>query len=117
MRDRITGAIKPDQIESEDQARREQVRIGPGYAFHRFNRLVIAAREVIDNAEITQGFRGAGPGLARTSFRPTPRHAVVELLDHAGLLPAIVFIFSRAGCQGAVSQCLTAGLRLTTPAQ
>lgn len=64
-----------------------------------------------------RGYRGAGPSLARPSFRPTPRHAVVELLAKAGLLPAIVFIFSRAGCQGAVSQCLTAGLRLTTPAQ
>src|SRR5665647_7337 len=41
-----------------------------------------------------RGYRGAGPGLPRASFRPTPRHAVVELLDHAGLLPAIVFIFS-----------------------
>ena len=49
------------------------------------------------------GYRGSGQGLARPSFRPTPRHAVVELLDKAGLLPAIVFIFSRAGCQGAVS--------------
>ncbi|HEY5516392.1 MAG TPA: DEAD/DEAH box helicase [Pengzhenrongella sp.] len=62
--------------------------------------------------------RGAGPGgPGRPSFRPTPRFAVVELLADAGLLPAIVFIFSRAGCQGAVGQCLAAGLRLTTPAQ
>ncbi|NMR21516.1 DEAD/DEAH box helicase [Cellulomonas fimi] len=67
-----------------------------------------------------RGYRGRGsvPGSAvRAPFKPTPRFAVVELLDDAGLLPAIVFIFSRAGCQGAVSQCLAAGLRLTTPAQ
>src|SRR3954463_1364965 len=49
--------------------------------------------------------------------RPTPRFAVVDALEADGLLPAIVFIFSRAGCQGAVQQCLAAGGRLTTPAQ
>ncbi len=32
----------------------------------------------------------------------------------AGLLPAITFIFSRAGCDAAVAQCLHAGLRLTS---
>ena len=36
-------------------------------------------------------------------------------LDASGLLPAITFIFSRAGCDAAVQQCLAAGLRLTTP--
>ncbi|MBV9292289.1 MAG: RNA helicase, partial [Frankiales bacterium] len=40
---------------------------------------------------------------------------VVETLDRAGLLPAIVFVFSRAGCDGAVRQCLRAGLRLAEP--
>ena len=43
------------------------------------------------------------------------RPEVVERLDREGLLPAIVFIFSRAGCDAAVQQCLDAGLRLTTP--
>ena len=40
---------------------------------------------------------------------------MVEQLDRAGLLPAIVFIFSRVGCDAAVQQCLNANLRLTTP--
>jgi len=40
------------------------------------------------------------------------RAEVVETLDRAGLLPAIVFIFSRAGCNAAVLQCLRSGLRL-----
>ncbi len=45
-----------------------------------------------------------------------PRRAdVVSILDHAGLLPVIVFIFSRAGCDAAVRQCLHAGLWLTEP--
>src|SRR3954466_10593147 len=43
------------------------------------------------------------------------RPEVVETLDRAGLLPAIVFIFSRAGCDAAVLQCLRRGLRLTDP--
>ncbi|MGH3682393.1 MAG: DEAD/DEAH box helicase, partial [Natronosporangium sp.] len=48
------------------------------------------------------------------SLVPT-RPEVVERLDREGLLPAIVFIFSRAGCDAAVQQCLAAGLRLTSP--
>ncbi|MFI1396632.1 DEAD/DEAH box helicase [Streptomyces sp. NPDC020681] len=40
------------------------------------------------------------------------RPEVIERLDAEGLLPAITFIFSRAGCEGAVQQCLYAGLRL-----
>ncbi|MBP2402023.1 DEAD/DEAH box helicase [Streptomyces syringium] len=40
------------------------------------------------------------------------RPEVIERLDSEGLLPAITFIFSRAGCEAAVQQCLYAGLRL-----
>jgi ATP-dependent RNA helicase HelY len=47
--------------------------------------------------------------------RPPSRPLVIERLDTAALLPAITFIFSRAGCDAAVAQCLDAGLRLTTP--
>ncbi len=43
------------------------------------------------------------------------RPDVIARLDADGLLPAITFIFSRAGCDAAVRQCLSAGLRLTTP--
>ncbi|MCT1907983.1 DEAD/DEAH box helicase [Brachybacterium paraconglomeratum] len=53
------------------------------------------------------GSRGAAGG------RPMRRPEVVELLDDAALLPAIMFIFSRAGCEGAVQQCARARLRLT----
>ncbi len=50
----------------------------------------------------------------RTRVRTTiPRRTdVVQRLDNEGLLPAIVFIFSRAGCDQAVRQCLAAGMRL-----
>jgi ATP-dependent RNA helicase HelY len=50
-------------------------------------------------------------------FRPPSRAATISRLDTAGLLPAITFIFSRAGCDAAVAQCLDSGLRLTTPAE
>lgn len=57
--------------------------------------------------------KGAGSPVA--GMRPPSRTQVIEHLDREGLLPAIVFIFSRAGCDAAVRQCLASGLRLTTP--
>ena len=42
------------------------------------------------------------------------RPEVVELLGRANLLPAIFFIFSRAGCDGAVQQVRRSGVRLTS---
>ncbi|HWN27377.1 MAG TPA: DEAD/DEAH box helicase, partial [Actinomycetospora sp.] len=60
--------------------------------------------------------RAGPPGRGGTSgFRPPSRVDVIERLDAAGLLPAITFIFSRAGCDAAVTQCVRAGLRLTGP--
>jgi ATP-dependent RNA helicase HelY len=61
--------------------------------------------------------RRSGPDRGRGHHRaPVPyRSDVVERLDRNALLPAIVFIFSRAGCDAAVQQCLHAGLRLTSP--
>ena len=50
--------------------------------------------------------------------RTTPgaqRPDIVRALERAALLPCICFIFSRAGCEAAVDQCLAAGLNLTTP--
>jgi ATP-dependent RNA helicase HelY len=60
----------------------------------------------------------AGRGHRRPRRRDTPsRVDVIERLDADGLLPAITFIFSRAGCEGAVVQCLRAGVRLNTPSE
>jgi ATP-dependent RNA helicase HelY len=54
----------------------------------------------------------------RPRRRDTPsRVDVIERLDADGLLPAITFIFSRAGCEAAVGQCLRAHLRLNTPSE
>ncbi|MBO0820200.1 MAG: DEAD/DEAH box helicase [Nocardiopsaceae bacterium] len=61
------------------------------------------------------GGRGLGGHPRRTP--PPYRPDIVDRLDRAGLLPAIHFIFSRAGCDAAVAECLGAGLRLTAPDQ
>jgi ATP-dependent RNA helicase HelY len=62
--------------------------------------------------------RSGNRGGQRPRRRDTPSRAdVIERLDADGLLPAITFIFSRAGCEGAVVQCLRAGVRLNTPAE
>lgn len=57
------------------------------------------------------GGRG-GPG--RPSYRPPMRPDVIAVLESAGLLPAITFVFSRVGCDAAVKQCLRSPLRLTS---
>src|SRR5579859_2495771 len=57
------------------------------------------------------GRGGRRPRRFPLAYRPD----VISRLDSSGLLPAITFIFSRAGCDAAVQQCLAAGLRLTTP--
>ncbi len=82
---------------------------------HRVNpELVRIARN--EEYEAKQHGRRPGRGGRRPRSRLTPmRVDVVSRLDRAGLLPAITFIFSRAGCDMAVQQCLAAGLRLTTP--
>ena len=59
------------------------------------------------------GARPSGTPRGGAGARPMRRPEVVELLDDAALLPAIMFIFSRAGCEGAVQQCSWARLRLT----
>lgn len=42
------------------------------------------------------------------------RADMARALEETGLLPGIVFIFSRNGCDQAVQQCLHEGIRLTT---
>jgi ATP-dependent RNA helicase HelY len=59
-----------------------------------------------------RGPRGQPRGSRR--LRAPSRVEVAELLAAHELLPAIVFVFSRAGCDGAVDQCRAGGVRLTT---
>ncbi|GIJ24865.1 ATP-dependent RNA helicase [Micromonospora qiuiae] len=72
-------------------------------------------RETMRRLDLSEG-RFAGPGVGRRGprWRGPLRPDIVARLDREGLLPAILFIFSRAGCDAAVQQCLAAGLRLTS---
>ncbi|MDO4243310.1 MAG: DEAD/DEAH box helicase [Actinomyces sp.] len=53
-------------------------------------------------------------GTRSARLRPPARRVVVDALARAGLLPAIVFVFSRAGCDEAVRQVVGGGVDLTT---
>ncbi|NNG40980.1 DEAD/DEAH box helicase [Flexivirga sp. ID2601S] len=53
-----------------------------------------------------------GPVRAGRPGRGPSRPEVIEALDRDGLLPAITFIFSRVGCEAAVSQLLAWGTTL-----
>ncbi|HVE90674.1 MAG TPA: DEAD/DEAH box helicase [Actinomycetota bacterium] len=66
---------------------------------------------------VRAGPRGAGgAGRSRSAGgQHTPsRVEVAEVLDRQRMLPAICFIFSRAGCDRAVQSCLAYGIRLTS---
>ncbi|MBB4690852.1 DEAD/DEAH box helicase [Paractinoplanes abujensis] len=71
------------------------------------------SREMLRRLEMTDRSYGPGRGGRGKRWQPPPRAEVVDRLERADLLPAILFIFSRAGCDAAVQQCLAAGLRLT----
>ncbi len=55
-----------------------------------------------------------GRGRPRSRLRTPRRFEIVEVLSERRMLPAITFVFSRAGCDQAVQQCVSDGLRLTT---
>ncbi|WP_043535161.1 DEAD/DEAH box helicase, partial [Actinomyces polynesiensis] len=57
---------------------------------------------------------GPGHPSARVPARRESRSSVLITLDRAHLLPAIVFIFSRAGCDDAVRAVLASGIVLTS---
>ncbi|MEY4451735.1 MAG: hypothetical protein RLZZ380_856 [Actinomycetota bacterium] len=64
--------------------------------------------------------RSTRPGKYRGSYQNDPKipklskPETIELLRDANLLPAIFFIFSRAGCDAAVKSCQYSDLGLTT---
>lgn len=60
--------------------------------------------------------RGRGEAGARPQkkFRPARRTDVIRMLGSLDMLPAIVFIFSRAGCEGALAQVGATRAELTS---
>ncbi len=75
---------------------------------------VSAVRQAVRASRVysTRGQRR--PPRSRAPAGVTPRPEMVVTLDRAGLLPCIVFIFSRLGCDAAVTQCTNAQLRFTS---
>ncbi|WP_280263189.1 DEAD/DEAH box helicase [Nocardia wallacei] len=71
----------------------------------------IKHREQADRMDGWGGPRGRGG--PRRFYRPLPRPEMLAVLDQEALLPAITFIFSRAGCDGALAQCLRSRLDLS----
>ncbi len=57
--------------------------------------------------------RSGGPIPSGRLFTPS-RVEIIQRLADENMLPAITFIFSRAGCDAAVDQCLASGIRLTS---
>ncbi len=77
-----------------------------------------SSRLMRDRRSARKGQTGASKnprqvGNGRRVWIPS-RVEVLERLDREGLLPAIVFIFSRVGCDAAVTQALSANVRLTS---
>ena len=89
-----------------DDARRPRGRSGRG------RRAVSYGSGAYGGAAHRSRYGGAGP--QPRSFNVPSRPALVELLDEEALLPAIVFIFSRVGCDAAVRQLLASRIRLTS---
>ncbi len=100
----------------------ERVHLLPTFVGDRPNPEAIA----LDDQMLRRGAPGGGPrsgarieahrsaARLRRVYRPR-RPEIVERLQRADLLPAIYFVFSRAGCDESVRYCLEDGLRLTTP--
>ena len=78
------------------------------------------AEEGRSDWESGRGFRaraeGRRAGVKRPEDRQRPvgRPEVIRVLQSMKMLPAITFIFSRAGCDGALFQCLRSNLVLTS---
>jgi len=73
-------------------------------------------RQVADRTHYLAPGQGRGRGRP-PRWRPPDRPAIIARLDREGLLPAITFIFSRAGCDAAALQCVQSGMWLTDEAE
>ncbi|WPU07581.1 DEAD/DEAH box helicase [Pseudarthrobacter oxydans] len=111
------GETQP--VSSKDSAKGRGVDVNPDL-------LKVARSEIQQSFRSRQGGPGGrgqrgrrgndrpGRGGDERGVRPASRPQVIASLDRMDLLPAITFIFSRAGCDAAVAQCVGSGLWLTT---
>lgn len=94
-----THRVNPELVRMTHGGGREAVRVRGGQGHSRGRTGAVGG----------SGKRAPGPWDRGRMDRPE----VVALLEERNLLPAIFFIFSRAGCDAAVKQVLRAGVRLT----
>jgi len=73
------------------------------------------APQIVGEYEKSMGRKRKGARKPRTRHLIPRRSDVVRRLHKSGMLPAIYFIFSRAGCDAGVGHCMEAGADLTTP--
>lgn len=73
--------------------------------------VVMLERQAQQRNRVTNRGRRLAPAVR---LRWPSRGEVVEELAHRKWLPAILFVFSRAGCDAAVEQLVRAGVQLTT---
>jgi ATP-dependent RNA helicase HelY len=104
-------AVNPELVQL---SRRESQQLYRGRFGHGGRARRREERQRGEKQSLRAGQAGGGPALPGTR---ASRPQMVQTLERRGLLPAIDFIFSRAGCDAAVQQCLDAGLDLTTPAE
>jgi ATP-dependent RNA helicase HelY len=103
----MVGSRMYDLFEGQDES--------TPHAELRINQALLRRTEEVGRMHAPAGLRGRrGAPQRGPRYRPPSRVEIVEKLDAAGLLPAIVFIFSRAGCEAAVTQCVRGGLRLNS---
>jgi ATP-dependent RNA helicase HelY len=81
-----------------------------GEASKEGQRIDVAVRRAMSSRPPQWQHRGRGP---RLPYRSPQRTELIDELDHLEMLPAIVFIFSRAACDDAVRQVVRDGVRLT----
>jgi ATP-dependent RNA helicase HelY len=86
----------------------ERLRVNP--------ELMRLARDEERAAKFTADRPARGQRRPRGPHTPS-RAEMLGVLSREQLLPAIVFVFSRIGCDAAVRQCLNAGVRLTTTSE
>ncbi len=86
---------------------------GPA-AFHKGRGFRARSRGQEPGDAAGHGGRSGAP-RAQDRYRPLGRPEVLKVLQSQSMLPAITFIFSRAGCDGALHQCLRSRMVLTSP--
>lgn len=115
VHDLFVDGTTPEQVQ-------DRVRVNP-----RLMDAVRSASRSVEDGPASRGRggrdrdrRGRGPRSqgARPRFGGgASRTEVIRQLDREGLLPAITFIFSRVGCEGAVGQLLAHDVRLVSAAE